>query len=128
MRRALHTCSAQVQPVQVLTRSKCSLPFLPPRHTPPATLGKHLDMPRTIDGESIRTARAPCPRPPHERVHALHTQCTHRVRDLNNFSSKWSTFEALVNAVPWWRLLGAELWQGVSTRGASSHAASAATG
>ena len=35
----------------------------------------------------------------------------HRVRYLNNFSSKWSTFEALVNTIPWWNLLGEELWQ-----------------
>ena len=30
---------------------------------------------------------------------------------LNNFSRKWSTFEAFVNSVLWWRLLGEELWQ-----------------
>ena len=40
-------------------------------------------------------------------------ESTHRVNYLNNFSRKWSTFEALVNAVPWWKLLGEELWQGV---------------
>ena len=27
----------------------------------------------------------------------------HRVRYLNNFSRKRSSFEALVNTVPWWR-------------------------
>ena len=37
----------------------------------------------------------------------------HRVRYLNNFSKKWFTFEALVNTVPWWRLLGEEFWLGV---------------
>ena len=37
----------------------------------------------------------------------------HRLRYLNNFSRKWSAFEVLVNTVPWWRLLGEELWQGV---------------
>ena len=30
-----------------------------------------------------------------------------------NFSRKWSTFEALVDIVPWWRLVAEELWQGV---------------
>ena len=34
-------------------------------------------------------------------------------RYLNNFSRKWSIFEDLVNAVPWWKLLGEEVWQGV---------------
>ena len=40
-------------------------------------------------------------------------QFAHRVRYLNSFSRKWSTFEALVHTVPWWRLLEEELWQGV---------------
>ena len=39
---------------------------------------------------------------PYEGVHAPRAQ---RVRYLNNFSRKWSTFEALVNTVPWWKLL-----------------------
>ena len=39
--------------------------------------------------------------------------CAHRIRDLNHFSRKWSNFEALVHTVPWWRLLGEEVWQGV---------------
>jgi hypothetical protein len=39
--------------------------------------------------------------------------CVHRIRYLNNFSRKLSNFEALANTVPWWRLLGEELWQGV---------------
>ena len=37
----------------------------------------------------------------------------HRVRYLNIFSRKWSPFEARVSTIPWWRLLGEELWQGV---------------
>ena len=36
-----------------------------------------------------------------------------RTFDLNNLSGKWSTAETLVNTVPWWKLLGEELWQGV---------------
>ena len=40
-------------------------------------------------------------------------EIAHRVRYLSNFSRKWSTFEAPVNTVPWWRLLREELWQGV---------------
>ena len=36
-----------------------------------------------------------------------------RFRYLNNFSRKWSTFEALANTGPWWKLLAEELWQGV---------------
>ena len=47
-------------------------------------------------GGSPRTAHAP---------HA------HRVRYLNKCSRKWSPFEALVNTVPWWKLLGEEVWQ-----------------
>ena len=45
-----------------------------------------------------------------EGVHTLRAHC---IRYLNNFSGKWSTFEALVNTVLWWRLLGEESWQGV---------------
>ena len=47
--------------------------------------------------------------------HTARAPCAHRVGylNLNNFSRKWSTFEALVNAVPWWGLLGEELRQGV---------------
>ena len=37
----------------------------------------------------------------------------HRVRCLNNFCRRWSTFEALVNTVPWYKLLGEELLQSV---------------
>ena len=54
--------------------------------------------------------------------------CAHYVRYLNKFSRKWSTLEAIVNTVPWWRLLGEELWQGVRPPWASSNATSAATG
>ena len=47
----------------------------------------------------------------------VHTPRVHRVRTasgvLKNFSRKWSTFEVLVNTVPWWKLLGPELWQSV---------------
>ena len=43
----------------------------------------------------------------------VRTPRTHCVRYLNNFSWKRATFEPLVNTVPWWRLLGEELWQGV---------------
>ena len=46
-------------------------------------------------------------------LEGVHAPRAHRVRYLNTFSRKWSTFEALVNTVPWWRLLGEELWQGV---------------
>ena len=37
----------------------------------------------------------------------------HRVGYLNNFSGKCSAFETLVKTVPWRRLPGEELWQGV---------------
>ena len=37
-----------------------------------------------------------------------------RVRYLNIFSRKWSTFEALVSIVPWWKLLGGEVWHAVT--------------
>ena len=38
---------------------------------------------------------------------------THHIRYLNNSSRKCTTSEAIVNAVPWWKLLGEEPWQGV---------------
>ena len=42
------------------------------------------------------------------------THHAHTVSDIwDNFSGKWSPFEALVHTVPWWKLLGEELWQGV---------------
>ena len=59
-----------------------------------------------------------------EGVHAPHV---HRIRDLNNFSKKWSTFEALFQYCPWCKLLGEESWQGVRAW-VSSHATDAATG
>ena len=43
---------------------------------------------------------------------------THRIRYLNNVSRKGSAFEAPVNTVPWWRLLGEEVWRGVIQLGA----------
>ena len=43
----------------------------------------------------------------------VHMPRVHRVRYLNTFSRKWSTFEAHVHAVPGWKLLGEEPWQGV---------------
>ena len=47
------------------------------------------------------------------RACTVHAPSTHRVRYLNDFSRKGSAFEALVNTVPWWRLLGEELWHGM---------------
>ena len=43
-------------------------------------------------------------------VHAL---CGQRVGYLNTFSGKRSILEALVPTVPWRRVLGVDLWQGV---------------
>ena len=42
-------------------------------------------------------------------LEGVHAPRAHRVRYLNNVSRKWSAFEALVNTVPWRRLLGEEL-------------------
>ena len=42
--------------------------------------------------------------------------CTHRIRHLDNFYRKWSPFVALVNSVPWRKLLGEEFWQGLRAR------------
>ena len=50
---------------------------------------------------------------PRMTVVAVHALRAHRVRDLNDFSGKWSTVQPLVHTVPGWRLLGEELWQGV---------------
>ena len=47
------------------------------------------------------------------RALCTNTPRAHRVRYLNNFSRKWSTFEALVNTAPCWKLQGEEWWQDV---------------
>ena len=39
--------------------------------------------------------------------------CVHCIKYWDNFSRKWPTFEALVDTVPWWKLLGEELRRGV---------------
>ena len=43
-----------------------------------------------------------------QRVRIAHAPCAHRVGHSNKFSREWSTFEALVNTVPWWQLLQEE--------------------
>ena len=47
-----------------------------------------------------------------EGAYAARAPHMHHVRYLKNSCKKWSTFEALVNTVPWWKVLGEELWQG----------------
>ena len=79
--------------------------------SPPENVGEEPEAaPMAAHGGSAPAAVLACvplARPHTERDFA------HRVRYLNNFSRKWSTFEALVNTVLWWKLLGEELWQGV---------------
>ena len=57
---------------------------------------------------------------PHFGKEGIHAPYTHRVRYLNNFSRKWSIFEALGNTIPWWKLLGGTLgeltWNQCSSR------------
>ena len=47
------------------------------------------------------------------RMCTARTPCVHRVEYFNSLSKNWSTFEALLDTVPWWRSWAEELWQGV---------------
>ena len=110
--------------------------MVPPFYTNRANVA-----PRARTAHTAREAPSQAPRARvsghNENLRSVHesTPCLNRRYEqctasgnLNNFSRNWSTFEALVNTVPWWRLLGEDLWQNVRGPLASSHAMSAATG
>ena len=107
MTTVLHSSAYPKLPAQTVLKAMCCWT------STSCCLGKPLSMPAT-DKDGYTTSNCPY-YANHGYRGTIRTTCAqrmHRVRYLNNFSRKWSTFEALVNTIPWWKMLGEESWPG----------------